>query len=266
MRMRMKTAAVLAACAAAVLAAAATSTANPADELSKIVEKMTVSGERSGPATEEDLAKRAEETLKERYGIDFVIEEENRVFSQKNGTTGSPSTLRAYAHPKKKEKARFYVIVEEKGPCRDNYSALARKDDVEDLVSDRMMDAGLTSDVTLTYSATEEPIPDWMTAEDILYDGRCTMYFEPELEDEDSPEGYVGEIRKWMDFLYPLDYNWYMEVKRKSDGEVIFTLDPHDNGFTESGDWKDSLIAGYVEDCLYRISMQTEDRNGEDAS
>ena len=250
--------AVLAACAAALLVPSEAPMANRTGGRMKEFRETAWFGSDAGSMTEDDLIDAAAGILKERYGKDFVIEEEGRTFTRGDGRGSGVSVMRAYAHPKDDSSDRFYVIAEN-GRCRDNYSALERRDEVEKLMNDAASAAGLTADARMTYSATETPIPPQMTAEEILLDDRCVIRFEPELADEETPEGYVDEIRKWMDFLYRLDCRWYMEAKRKSDGEVIFTLDPGDDGFSGSGDWSDSLIAEYVEDCLFRISETDED-------
>lgn len=219
--------------------------ANPLDDLLSLFGVRTTDSN-VNVRTKADMIDFALICLKERYQSSFEIEEENLTYGHKDGKKNNPFVLRAYAHPIDDVNKRFFVIVTESGECKDNYWTYMYEDEVKELVSKDMFVYDLQCDVKIDYPVTEKPYLS-LTAEELMMDKRCIIFFEPVVEDCSDVKEYVLMIRKWMDFLYALDYNWYLKMYRASDDNVVFTLDPHDNGFHASDDWTDELIASYFE-------------------
>lgn len=230
---------------AAVVVFAFTCQAGPLEDFFEWIEEDPMENEKS-VYTEEEMVKDALACLEERYSAAFEIEPDGRTFGHQNGSEDGPMTLRAYAHPTDREEERFYVIVTEPDSIRDNYWVYEYQPEVAARVQKDLDTAGLTAGIVVDYPATAGRPSQILTAEQLLEDPKCILFFEPTAEDQEDSSAYVPLIRQWMQFLYALDYNWYLELHRISDNKVIFTLDPGDNGFTGAEDWSDSLIESYI--------------------
>ena len=230
---------------AAVLAFSVFCEAGPLDDLLGFFEGKQMNEEKS-LYTENDMVEYALARLEEKYHVTFEIEPDGRMFGHQDGNEKKPLNLRAYGHPVGNEEERFFVIVTESGGFRDNYWVFEYQNEVAELVKKDLEAFDLEADIEVDYPATEEKPAADLTAQQLIYDPECILFFEPQVDDQETQEGYVPVIRQWMRFLYGLDYNWYLEVHRKSDQALLFTLDPGDNGFKSEEDWSDERIAEYI--------------------
>ena len=231
--------------AALALAFATVCEAGPLDSFSGSFEENHMESE-NRVYTEIEMADFALERLEEKYHKPFEIESSGRMYGHQDGKENKPVSLRAYAHPAGNEEERFFLIVTEPDSFRDNYWVYEYKQEVTKLVEKQLEPFGLKAVLEIDYPVTaEKPSPD-LTAEELLHDPECILFFEPRIENQKQKSDYIPVIRQWMEFLYPLDYNWYFELHRDPDDALIFTLDPGDNGFKSSEDWKDELLESYI--------------------
>ena len=72
---------------------------------------------------------------------------------------------------------------------------------------------------------------------------QLSFYWPTELKDD--IHDYLPEIRRWIDFLYSLDYNcdWYFAMTSEDDyNDQYFTIMKGDHGYTSADDWTDEEI------------------------
>lgn len=226
------------------------------DELTGIVEGLVGDGS-AHVMSEAEMVDLAKERLREKYGLEFENEAEKKTYSHENGKESNPMVLRAYAHPAGKEQEQCYIIVKEPNTVMDNYSICEYSNAILAVVNDEAKQFGLEASARVSYPATEERLESGLEADDILHRKDCTIIFEPQAGVDGEASSNIPLIRRWMRFLYSRDYKWHFRLcDERVPSNIIFTLDPGDNGFSSEEDWSDELLAEYISEGLGKISRQ----------
>lgn len=197
--------------------------------------------------SEAEMAAYAETCLAEKYGKQFEIEEENRIYSHQDGDENKPMSLRAYAHPLGDNEDRCFIVATETDGVKDNYFINAYQKAVSEQIGSEMEKSHLRAKIEIDYPAKVTPLPENLSVDEVIHDSECIIFFEAMTEAKDNLQDYIPLVREWMDFLYGLDYRWYLEIRDEDNPSILyFTLDPGDNNFTCSDDWSDELIIRYI--------------------
>ena len=202
-------------------------------------------------STEEDMKAYALERLEEKYKQAFEIEE-IFVYGHQDGEEDMPMYLNGKVHVVGNESLYCCFSVTQPHLFTDNYEMNYYKEDIIKYAKESIKGVSDDYKIQIDHSLTAKVYDSKMDYKEYLYDGLCCIRYTVCVEDSEDYHTYIPMIRKWMDALYTLDYEWFFEVCDK-DGQWYFTLDPGDNGFDSSDDWDDKMIyESIVDEVEYR--------------
>ena len=198
--------------------------------------------------TEEEMLEFALSYLEEKYDEKFVIDKSYYKYKHKNGHEDAPMILNARFRPVSDDHlvAAFYVT--EPNSIIDNYSMIKHQYDVEDYILPELAERGLDGYITISCPLIKGKVDDDITVEDIIYDeGVDIMFYQP-VDPEIPMKDNLPLIRKWMDYLYTCDYEWFFSLTDENNPELLlYQLYKNDHGYTSADDWDDEEILRQAE-------------------
>ncbi len=201
--------------------------------------------------TEEEMRAFALECLEQKYGKPFLIDETYCEYEHFNGHEDKPMVLYARAYPEGDEKDICGLYVEEPNIFKDNYSVNYYLPEIEEKIFPEMEQYGVEGKIEIDYPLMTGTIADNLSAEDVIYDGSTRLFFYQEVAEESDISAYIPLIRKWMDFLYTCDYDWYFALTAEGDlNYQFFGISKGDYGYTSSDEWSDERIIDDIEFCM----------------
>lgn len=198
--------------------------------------------------SEEEMREFALNCLEEKYGKTFVIDEGYCEYEHFNGHENMPMTLRARAYLEGDENVTCGLYVEEPNIFKDNYSAKCYLPQIKEKIFPEMEKYGIEGEIELEYPVSTGTVGDNLSADDIIYDGSAQIYFYQEVEEESDISAYIPLVRKWLDFLYNCDYDWYFTLT--AEGNINYQyigITKGDFGYTSTDEWSDERIIHHIE-------------------
>ena len=198
--------------------------------------------------SEEEMREFALNCMEEKYGKPFLIDETYCNYVHFNGHEDMPMVLYARAYPEGDEKDICGLFVEEPNTFKDNYSVKLYRHEIEDVIFPKMEQYDLEGEIEIDYPLMVGTIGDDLSAEDIMYDrNTCIDFFQPVDKEEDIRE-YIPLVRKWLDFLYTCDYEWYFALTDKENFYYQFIgISKGDHGYTTEEEWSDEQLLRVME-------------------
>lgn len=193
--------------------------------------------------TEEEMKEFALKCLEEKYGKKFLIDDAHCHYNHFNGHEEQPMVLRAKAYPEEDESDICGIFVEEPNVFQDNYSINFYRQEIEEKIVPEMDKFGIEGKIEFDYPYMTGTIGNNLSAEDIIYDKNTCICFFPSAAMESDMSVYIPLIRKWLDFLYTCDYDWYFALTDEEDMDYQFIgISKGDYGYTSSDQWSDEKI------------------------
>ena len=127
----------------------------------------------------------------------------------------------------------------------DNYFVNWYLDDVKSIIEPELEKHNISAFIDLSYPLLQTTLDSDLTVEDVLGMSEMQLSFYWPTELKDDIHDYLPEIRRWIDFLYSLDYNcdWYFAMTSEDDyNDQYFTIMKGDHGYTSADDWTDEEI------------------------
>ena len=198
--------------------------------------------------SEEEMREFALNCLEEKYGKPFVIDESYYVYEHFNGHENMPMILNARAYPEGDENDICAFYVKEPNFFKDNYSVNSYLPQIEDKIFPEMEKYGIEGKFDLIYPLSTGTVGDNLSVDDIIYNNGATIYFYQEVEEESDISAYIPLVRKWLDFLYTCDYDWYFTLT--AEGNINYQyigISKGDFGYTSTDEWSDERIIHHIE-------------------
>ena len=195
--------------------------------------------------TEEEMRDFALYCLEEKYGVPFELSEDYSHYGHINGHEELSLALRGRAYNRDNEDYFCGFSVVEPNHFSDNYFVTWYLDDVKSIIEPELEKQEISAFIDLSYPLLQTTLDSDLTAEDILGMSNMQLSFYWPTELKDDIHDYLPEIRRWIDFLYSLDYNcdWYFAMTSEDDyNDQYFTIMKGDHGYTSADDWTDEEI------------------------
>lgn len=201
--------------------------------------------------TESEMRSFALDALKNKYGKEFKIDESYCKYNHQNGRDTEPLQLRARAYPIDDPDDVCGIRVVEPNNFSDTYSINKYNPVVSEYLKPKMQEYGLTGDVEISYPYMVGIMEDGLSAEDIMNDGQaCIRFYEKTEKKEDITE-YIPTIRKWLDFLYTCDFEWYFALVDENDKYYQYAgISKGDHRYTKAEQWTDDNLISLIEACI----------------
>ena len=197
--------------------------------------------------TEDEMRAFALECLEVKYGKTFKIDESYCQYVHKDGHEEMPMILSARAYPEDDPMDLCGILVEEPNIFKDNYSVKLYRQEIEEIITPEMEKYKVNGQIEIDYPLMSGTIGDDLRATDIIYDDDTCICFYQEVDEEDK-DTLIPLIRKWLDFLYSCDYDWYFALVDKNENDnQLFCVSKGDFGYTSSKEWSDERIIDILE-------------------
>lgn len=195
--------------------------------------------------TEEEMREFALYCLEEKYGVPFEFKDEYVHYGHINGHEELSLELwgRAYNSDNNDYYCGFSVV--EPNSFSDDYFVNWYIDDVKSVIRPQMEYHDISGEIELSYPLLATPLDRDLTAEEVLAMSKMQLIFFLPTELKEDIHDYLPELRRWIDFLYSLEYNcdWYFAMTSEDDqNDQYFTIMKGDHGYTSADDWTDEEI------------------------
>ncbi|MCR5608911.1 MAG: hypothetical protein K6G26_07595 [Lachnospiraceae bacterium] len=201
--------------------------------------------------SEEEMREFALKCLEEKYGKKFLIDESYCEYEHFNGHEDKPMTLYARAYPECEKKETCGLFVEEPNIFKDNYFVNLYLPDIEDFIIPEMDKYDLKGELDIDYPLMAGTIGDSLSAKDIIYDTNTRIVFLQPVEKKDDIQEYITIVRKWLNFLYTCDYEWYFALTDKEDSYYQYIgISKGDLGYSSEKEWTDEDLLSIMEFCI----------------
>ena len=114
-----------------------------------------------------------------------------------------------------------------------------------------MDEYGVSGIVDISYPYMTGIMEDGLSAEDIIYDGNsCIRFFQKTEPKEDITE-YIPTIRKWLEYLYTCDFEWYFTLADENDRYYSYAgISKGDHMYTSADQWTDENFLSLIDACI----------------
>lgn len=201
--------------------------------------------------TEEEMREFALEALKNKYGKEFAIDETYCKYNHVNGHDYNPMQLRARAYPVDDPEDVCGIRVREPNEFEDTYSVNKYNSVVAEYLKPQMDEYGVSGIVDISYPDMTGIMEDGLSAEDIIYDGNSCIRFVQITEQKEDITEYIPTIRKWLEYLYTCDFEWYFTLADENDRYYSYAgISKGDHMYTSADQWTEENLLSLIDACI----------------
>ena len=189
--------------------------------------------------------------IRYKYGKDFAIDESYCKYGHVNGHEENSMQLRARAYPVNDPSDICGIKVVEPNKFSDTYSENKYKSVVEERLRPDMEKYGLEGAIEIEYPYMVGIMEDGLSADDVIYGPNSCIRFVDRSEKKNDTSEYIPIIRKYLEYLYTCDFEWYFTIADENDRYYQYVgISKGDHNYTSANEWTDENLLTLIDACI----------------